>query len=196
MNRKTIRRREFLSLAGGVAGSLISPFGLHAQTSLPVIGFLRVTSSADSAHLVEAFRDGRLRLGQAGPAVGRGSSRSRALGATGRQTHHVIGRGRRAGGFRRLAPCERIERRLLAPGLLTEHGAQPPDHENREREKDDRIDVKHGCVGPQRLMTATRANGRRDRIRGFVASSAILCKHRTELIQRPRRPASWSFDQP
>jgi putative ABC transport system substrate-binding protein len=63
MNRKTIRRREFLSLAGGVAGSLISPFGLHAQTSLPVIGFLRVTSSADSAHLVEAFREG---LKQAG----------------------------------------------------------------------------------------------------------------------------------
>jgi putative tryptophan/tyrosine transport system substrate-binding protein len=53
-----MRRREFLTLVGGVAASAIRPFGLHAQTSMPVIGFLRVTSAEDSAHLAKAFREG------------------------------------------------------------------------------------------------------------------------------------------
>ena len=43
---------------------------------------------------------------------------------------------------RRLAAGERVERRLLLPGLLAEHRAQPPDHEDRKREKDERRDVK------------------------------------------------------
>jgi putative ABC transport system substrate-binding protein len=42
----------------GGAAAAITPFGLHAQTSMPVIGFLRVTSAGDSAHLVTAFRQG------------------------------------------------------------------------------------------------------------------------------------------
>jgi ABC-type uncharacterized transport system substrate-binding protein len=53
-----MRRREFITLLGGVAASATTPFGLHAQTSTPIIGFLRVTSAADSAHLAKAFREG------------------------------------------------------------------------------------------------------------------------------------------
>jgi putative ABC transport system substrate-binding protein len=34
------------------------PFAARAQTAMPVIGFLRMTSAADSAHLVAAFRRG------------------------------------------------------------------------------------------------------------------------------------------
>jgi putative ABC transport system substrate-binding protein len=63
-----LRRRELIKLLGGAAGSLIAPFGLRAQATLPVIGFLRVTSSADSAHLVAAFRAG---LKEAGVVEGR-----------------------------------------------------------------------------------------------------------------------------
>ena len=53
-----MRRREFITLLGGVAAAATRPFGLHAQTSMPVIGFLRVTSAEDSAHLAKAFREG------------------------------------------------------------------------------------------------------------------------------------------
>ena len=53
-----MRRREFITLLGGAAASPAMPFGLHAQTSTPVVGFLRVTSAADSAHLTKAFREG------------------------------------------------------------------------------------------------------------------------------------------
>jgi ABC-type uncharacterized transport system substrate-binding protein len=53
-----MRRREFITLLGGGAAAATTPFGLRAQTSMPVIGFLRVTSAADSAHLVKAFRQG------------------------------------------------------------------------------------------------------------------------------------------
>jgi putative tryptophan/tyrosine transport system substrate-binding protein len=51
-----MRRREFIMLLGGAAGW---PLAAHAQqTALPVIGFLRSTSLADSTHLVSAFREG------------------------------------------------------------------------------------------------------------------------------------------
>jgi putative ABC transport system substrate-binding protein len=53
-----MRRREFITLLGGAALSPTMPFELHAQTSAPVVGFLRVTSAADSAHLTKAFREG------------------------------------------------------------------------------------------------------------------------------------------
>jgi putative tryptophan/tyrosine transport system substrate-binding protein len=52
-----IRRREFISLLGGVAAAL--PLAVRAQQpAMPVVGFLRSTSAADSTHLVTAFRQG------------------------------------------------------------------------------------------------------------------------------------------
>jgi hypothetical protein len=51
-----IRRREFITLIGGAAAW---PLGAHAeQPTMPVVGFLRSTSSADSVHLVGAFGQG------------------------------------------------------------------------------------------------------------------------------------------
>jgi ABC-type uncharacterized transport system substrate-binding protein len=61
-----IRRREFVALVGGAVAAW--PIAARAQQrALPVIGFLRSTSSADSVHLVEAFRHG---LKQAGYVEG------------------------------------------------------------------------------------------------------------------------------
>jgi putative ABC transport system substrate-binding protein len=56
--REPMRRRDLIKLIGGVAASATAPPGLRAQPAMPLIGFLRVTSAADSAHLVAAFRQG------------------------------------------------------------------------------------------------------------------------------------------
>jgi ABC-type uncharacterized transport system substrate-binding protein len=56
-----MRRREFMSLLGGAAAaSSVSwpPAARAQQPVMPVIGFVRSTSSADSAHFVAAFRQG------------------------------------------------------------------------------------------------------------------------------------------
>ena len=52
-----MERREFITLLGGTA--VAWPLGLRAQQpAMPVVGFLRVTSLNDSAHLVTAFQRG------------------------------------------------------------------------------------------------------------------------------------------
>ena len=56
-----MRRRDFITLVAGVAGSSLA--ARAQQPAMPVIGFLRSTAAAGSEHLVKAFRLG---LGEAG----------------------------------------------------------------------------------------------------------------------------------
>ena len=52
-----MRRREFITLLGGVATAW--PFGAQAQqTAMPVIGFLRSSTAANSTNFVTSFRQG------------------------------------------------------------------------------------------------------------------------------------------
>jgi putative ABC transport system substrate-binding protein len=59
-----VRRREFITLFGGVTAASAWPQPLSAQgKAIPVIGYLSVGAAEPSAHLVAAFRQG---LGEAG----------------------------------------------------------------------------------------------------------------------------------
>src|SRR5215208_1049288 len=60
-----MKRRKFIAAMGSAAASsLLGPLAAHAQqTTMSVVGFLRSTSAAGSAHLVAAFQRG---LGEAG----------------------------------------------------------------------------------------------------------------------------------
>jgi putative ABC transport system substrate-binding protein len=50
-----MRRREFITLIGGAA---VWPITAHAQSTVPVIGFLRPSRADESGHLVAALRQG------------------------------------------------------------------------------------------------------------------------------------------
>jgi putative ABC transport system substrate-binding protein len=60
-----IRRREFITLIGGMAAW---PLAVHAQPAMPVVGFLNSGSSTALEHLATAFRQG---LNESGYIEGR-----------------------------------------------------------------------------------------------------------------------------
>ena len=51
----TIRRREFIGIAGGAAAW---PLAAHAQKAMPVIGYLSSRSLSDSQDIIAAFHQG------------------------------------------------------------------------------------------------------------------------------------------
>src|SRR5262245_11855391 len=59
--RRSMRRREFITLAGGVVAW---PGTMNAQRpSTPIVGFMSSRSTEDTAHLIAAFLQGLRELG-------------------------------------------------------------------------------------------------------------------------------------
>jgi putative ABC transport system substrate-binding protein len=57
-----LKRREFITLFGGAA--VAWPLAARAQQqAMPTVGFVRITTPEDSAHLVAAFRNGLAEIG-------------------------------------------------------------------------------------------------------------------------------------
>ena len=156
---------------------------------------------------VETLGDAGAGLGDALPALGRGGGRgSRALALRAGQADDVVALaaagvavGRPAG--RRLAPGKGIEGGLLAAGLLAEHRAQTPDHEDGQREKDEGRDVegflhRRSGVGAVRreLPTVRRecggAKGTTLRIWGCRLVTSTRCRDK----ESPSRPPLRRFN--
>ena len=86
-----IRRREFIATFGATAMAAWPLAARAQQSAMPVVGFLRVTSQADSLNLVTAFRHG---LREAGFVEGQNYHR---IPLGGRSERSASGAGRRFG---------------------------------------------------------------------------------------------------
>jgi hypothetical protein len=107
----SIRRRAFIALLGGAATSAWPLAARAQQPPMPVVGFLRSMTSADSGHLVAAFRQGlrTARSNTAGPRINRRWS----------PICHASAPGSGASGGRREAHSMRDSAQVTAPGAVT-----------------------------------------------------------------------------